>query len=139
MAIWQLHFQLVPIVGNVYDPNTLLSDASTSILTAELPATVSWNEENKLFGDLDTTCVEIAFYHSVIDDISVRLDIRSLSQKQLNAIIEFARFNNLQILYNGKTIPVTTDNVYTMIRQCDALRFLKNPQQFLKELSETNQ
>ena len=139
MAIWQLHFQLIPINGKEYDQNILLSDASTSILTAELPATASWNEEDKLFGDLDTTCVEIAFYHSVIDEISVRLDIRSLSQKQLNAIIEFARFNNLQILYNEKTISATADNVCTMIRQCDALRFLKNPQQFLKELSETNQ
>ena len=122
-----------------YDQNILLSDASTSILTSELPATVSWNEEDKLFGDLDATCVEIVFYHSAIDEISVRLDIRSLFQKQLNAIIEFARFNNLQILYNEKTIPATADNVCTMIRQCDALRFLKNPQQFLKELSETNQ
>lgn len=139
MAIWQLHFQLIPINGEKYDQNILLSDASTSILTSELPATVSWNEEDKLFGDLDATCVEIVFYHSAIDKISVRLDIRSLFQKQLNAIIEFARFNNLQILYNEKTIPATADNVCTMIRQCDALRFLKNPQQFLKELSETNQ
>lgn len=139
MAIWQLHFQLIPTNGEKYDQNILLSDASTSILTSELPATVSWNEEDKLFGDLDATCVEIVFYHSAIDEISVRLDIRSLFQKQLNAIIEFARFNNLQILYNEKTIPATADNVCTMIRQCDALRFLKNPQQFLKELSETNQ
>ncbi|MBQ4274534.1 MAG: hypothetical protein IJB94_06160 [Clostridia bacterium] len=139
MAIWQLHFQLIPINGKKCDQNILLSDASTSILTSELPATVSWNEEDKLFGDLDATCVEIVFYHSAIDEISVRLDIRSLFQKQLNAIIEFARFNNLQILYNEKTIPATADNVCTMIRQCDALRFLKNPQQFLKELSETNQ
>ena len=139
MAIWQLHFQLIPTNGEKYDQNILLSDASTSILTAELPATASWNEEDKLFGDLDATCVEIVFYHSAIDEISVRLDIRSLFQKQLNAIIEFARFNNLQILYNEKTIPATADNVCTMIRQCDALRFLKNPQQFLKELSETNQ
>ena len=139
MAVWQLHFRLIPIDGKKYDQNILLSDASTSILTAELPATASWNEDDKVFGNLDSTCVEIAFYHSVIDEISVRLDIRSLSQKQLNAIIEFARFNNLQILYNEKTIPVTTDHVCTMIRQCDALRFLKNPQQFFKELSETNQ
>ena len=139
MAIWQLHFQLIPTKGEKYDQNIVLSDASTSILTSDLPATVSWNEEDKLFGDLDATCVEIVFYHSAIDEISARLDIRSLFQKQLNAIIEFARFNNLQILYNEKTIPATADNVCTMIRQCDALRFLKNPQQFLKELSETNQ
>ena len=138
MAVWQLHFRLIPINGKKYDQNILLSDASTSILTAELPVTASWNEEDKLFGDLDTTCVEIVFYHSAIDEISVRLDIRSLFQKQLNAIIEFARFNNLQILYNEKTIPATADNVCTMIRQCDALRFLKNPQQFLTELSGTN-
>jgi hypothetical protein len=138
MAVWQLHFRLIPINGKKYDQNILLSDASTSILTAELPVTASWNEEDKLFGDLDITCVEIAFYHSVIDEISVRLDIRSLSEKQLDAIIQFARFNDLQILYNEKAVPVTTDNVYTMIRQCDALRFLKNPKRFLTELSGTN-
>lgn len=139
MAIWQLHFQLVPINGKEYDQNILLSDLSTSILTAELPVTTSWNEEDKLFGNLDSTCVEIAFYHSAIDEISVRLDIRSLSEKQLDAIIRFAHLNDLQILYNEKTIPATADHVYTMIRQCDGLRFLKNPQQFLTELSEANQ
>ncbi len=138
MAIWQLHFQLIPIDGKVYDPNTLLSDASVSILSAELPAKPSWNEEDKLFGDLDATCVEICFYHSVIDEISVRLDIRSLSKKQLDAIIQFALFNDLQIFYNEKTIAATADNVCAMIRQSDALRYLENPQRFLTELSGNN-
>ncbi len=138
MAIWQLHFQLIPIGGTLYDLDALLSDASISILTAELPEAVSWSDEDKLFGDLDATCVEIAFYHSMIDEISVRLDIRSLSKKQLDAITGFALFNNLKILYNEKTIDATADNVCTMIRQSDALRFLENPQHFLTELSETN-
>ena len=134
MAIWQLYFQLIPIDGKVYDPNTLLSDASVSVLAVEFPKAASWCEDDLLFGDLDATCVEIGFHYSAIDEISVRLDIRSLSKKQLDAIIEFARFNNLQILCNEKTMAATTDNVFRMIRQSDALRYLENPQQFLTDL-----
>lgn len=134
MAIWQLHFNLIPMNGKVYDSNTLLSDASASVLAVELPKTESWCEDDILFGDLDSTCVEICFHHSAIDEISVRLDIRSLSKKQLDAIIRFAHLNDLQILHNKKTIPATADNIYTMIRQCDALRFLENPERFLRKL-----
>ncbi len=138
MAIWQLHFQLISADDKSYDTNRLLSDASISILTEEFPVAASWCKEDRLFGNLDATCVEVRFYNSVIDEISVRLDIQNISKKQLDAVIQFAQFNNLQILYNEKTISATTDNVCTMIRESDALRFLENPERFLTELSGNN-
>lgn len=102
MAIWQLNFQLIPMDESDYDEHTLLSNKSTAILSEELPPSVGWCAEDKVFGCLDTTCVEICFIDSSIDEISVRLDISSLRTKPINSIVNFAIANNLQILYNEK-------------------------------------
>lgn len=136
MAIWQLHFQLIPMDGNNYDESTLLSNKSISILSEELPINASWCTEDKLFGCLDTTCVEICFIDSAIDEISVRLDITSLCKSQINSIINFAIANNLQILYNEKKLSVSMDNICCIIRDSDAFHYLNNPKQFLTQISQ---
>ena len=138
MAIWQLNFKLIPMDGSNYDERTLLSNNSTSILSEELPINASWCTEDKLFGCLDTTCVEICFLNSSIDEISVRLDITSLCKSQINSIINFAIANNLQILYDGKKLSVSMDNICSIIYASDAFRYLNNPKQFLLQLSQGN-
>ena len=138
MAIWQLNFKLIPMDGSNYDEHTLLSNNSTSILSKELPANLSWCTEDKLFGCLDTTCVEICFINSSIDEISVRLDISRLCKGQINSIINFAIANNLQILYDQKKLAVSMDNICSMIHNSDAFRYLNNPKQFLLQLSQDN-
>lgn len=136
MAIWQLNFQLIPIDGGHYDEHALLSKNSISILSEELPPNVSWCVEDKLFGCLDTTCVEICFFDSEIDEISVRLDITNLCKKQINSIVNFAIANNLQILYKEKKLEVSMDNICGIIQDSDALRYINNPKQFLTRLSQ---
>jgi len=138
MAIWQLSFQLIPIDGSHYDEHTLLSNKSTAILSEELPPNVGWCTEDKVFGCLDTTCVEICFIDSAIDEISVRLDISSLRTKQINSIVNFAIANHLQILYNEKKLSVSMENICSIIRDSDAFHYLNNPKQFLTQLSQSH-
>lgn len=135
MAIWQLSFKLIPADGHFYEKDILLGDVSTSILSSELPVNQSWCEENKLFGCLDTTCVEICIFNSMIDEISVRMDIRSLSKSQLDCIIKFAQFNNLQISHDEKVLMASIDNVLSMICNSNALRYVEDPRQFFMSLS----
>ena len=137
MAIWQLSFQLIPINTSCDNAHTVLSNDSISMLSADFPVKASWCQEEKLFGSLDSTCVEIFYCDSMIDDISVRLDVSSLSIGQLNAIINFAVTNNLQIKHKNRILAASIENIYCMIRDSDALRYIKDPVRFLKTLSES--
>ena len=139
MAIWQLNFKLIPQNGNQYDDTRILSNQSITILSKALPINKSWCAEDILFGSLDSTCVEICFFDSLIDEISVRLDITNLSKKQIDSLINFAIVNNLQILYNEEKLAVSMDNICTMVKNSDAFCYLNNPKQFLTLLSQIDE
>ena len=99
MSIWQFHFQLIPIREEYFSPSILSDCNSTEILSKEFPREKSWSENWCLFGNIDETCVKIYRKNSVIEDISVRIDMRSITKSQLSCIIEFATVNQLQMLY----------------------------------------
>ena len=76
------------------------------------------------------------YYHNfIIDDISVRIHVGSITKKQICSIIEFANNNHLQIEYNEQYIPISWENIICMIKESRALEFIKDPEKFFDKIS----
>ena len=122
-------------------------------LSKVLPRRKSWSNDIIQFGNLDSTCVEISLYDNDDDEISVRIDLRNCSRKEIESILEFATKNNLVIAVNTRKFdpsrdadrildPIyefyspTKDNIRTIIESSAAFRFCKNPVEFLENLQK---
>lgn len=135
MAIWQLDFNLVPKEKKDFSDEFIIDEASLDILSQTIPKTTSWCDELIMFGNIDDTCVSLYYHNLIIDDISVRIHVGSITKKQICSIIEFANNNHLQIEYNEQYIPISWENIICMIKESRALEFIKDPEKFFDNIS----
>ena len=135
MAIWQTVFYLYCTYGKIRmdDINSIEK------LSSRFPEKTSWSKNIRQFGDLDSTCIEFCYDNietsNEIEEISVRLDLRSLTEEQVKSICSFACDNNLLARSNEDVLEPTVDGLKKIIKQSDACRFIKDPEQFLREIS----
>lgn len=134
MAIWQVAFSLVNEEMNFkyFEPKFL---SSVEKLKETFPEEKSWSESIKQFGSLDSTCIEIGFLDDVVvDNISLRIDLRNISQHQLQALCDFAKYTDLFLQYEDKLYDATIDNFISIFKKSNAYKFLTNPIKYLKQI-----
>jgi hypothetical protein len=153
MAIWQIRFALIPNseeLGYHLNNNMLrkyevnlswngysITNDSIMDLSKVLTPNESWSDDIKLFGSLEHTCVELFYEEDMLDEISIRLDLRNLTLDLLEAIINFIKSNNGLILtHNGSLINPSLNEIIGEIRMSDAYSFLQNPETFLSEIKK---
>jgi hypothetical protein len=117
MAIWQYTVELIPkralpdlgafgfITLDDYDnldywKNFDLQLEYFDLLTSGLKRSKSWSDEIVLFGDNDSTCIQIFLDLDKISGIDVQIDIRTNYSSILNAVIEFCQMKDFVILDN---------------------------------------
>lgn len=159
MAIWQFDFSVVPEsesvlerfsdnnidneLSDIDDPRSwngyCLSQASLDKISEIFQPTKSWSDNIKQFGSLDETCIELLYENDILLEISVRLDLRKLSQDILSAVIDFVRENKALILTRqGVILRPLEEDVIIEIKKSDACSFINNPQEFLSSLNRKN-
>lgn len=134
MAIWQVALYLTS--KKHIDISNPAFESSLKKLEMFFTETKSWCKNIKQYGELDSTCIEIDI--DSCDDISVRIDLRSISKNQLTAILDFALDNDLCIKYNDNIYETCMESFVSIFRESDANKFLLCPEKFLKETSESN-
>lgn len=102
MAIWQTYFSL-----NNDQRQIILHDEqlkSVTELSLLFPEKTSWSKNIRQFGDLDSTCIEFIYENIELSkgicEISVRLDLRSITTEELQTICIFACKNDLLVNIN---------------------------------------
>ena len=136
MATWQVHISFKKAV-----PDQMLSESflnSLQVLSKVLPKEVSWSANTMQYGKIDETCIEIDYEDDFILEIAVRLDLRTLSKKLLQAICDFAISNDLRINSKAGLIVPNLENLLLILQNSPAWRFVKNPMEFLQDISENN-
>ncbi len=136
MAIWQLTFMLIP--ENEDFSQYSLNEKSFSLLSNIFPMRKDTSFYDKFWGDEDSSCVGIFYYNDSIDEINVRIDVRDYTVEQLNAIVNFANANHLQIFYNAKKIITTLENLQMILTESDAYQYNSNPRLFLEKKHKLN-
>lgn len=156
MAIWQFTFAIIPCekemkyhssdkkIINVDDimpwQGYYLKDSSIKELSKELKPSKSWSDDIKLFGDIEKTCIELFYEDAILNEISVRLDLRNLTSEILETVISFIDSNNAVILIgNGLIVKPVVKEIIEEIRKSEAYSFLNNPETFLSQIKENNQ
>jgi len=152
MAIWQVSFfviretklktiDVMNVEANqdallVWD-ETQISIDSLEKISKVLPPTISWSENIKQFGEIESTCVNLFYSNNGTGnvEISCRLDIRSLSESEFLTIIDFINQNNGVILYEYEIYEATVNSLKNIITNSRSFKFCKDPKAFLDSLS----
>jgi hypothetical protein len=157
MATWQAAFRLVPndsskkLEGNVFGDSAAQDDFEVSeswisfnrpadLLTAIkkiLPYCKSWSEDLLIHGFADGDRIEVFLNNGVIDDVSVRIDMRNISRKFLIDIVSLAKKFQLHFLNSeGIIFLPSLVNIEYALRISPAFRFVHDPERFLDNVIE---
>jgi len=147
MAIWQYAFNIIPrdtaIMGNakteredvIFWNGYSVSEDSILKISKSLKPEKSWSDHIKQYGVLDKTCIEFSFEDGVLEEVSVRIDLRNITSELVNEIIDFIRSNDAIILSNeGALFEPSKKEIITMIKSSEACKFVVNPREFLSNL-----
>ena len=154
MAIWQFSFVMVPEekIANILGSNIegsmtkhneelmswkgyCIKEGSLVEISKVLAPTKSWADNIKQYGVIDESCLELYYEEDEVIEISVRLDLRSLSKDILEAIVSFIKVNKGMIsTKNGNLIKPTVDDILSVIKTTDAYRFVKEPEEFVRSI-----
>ncbi len=133
MAIWQVSILLFSENEINYCEDVFLN--ALTDFSKTFPQVDSWSERNLQFGNLDSTCLEIyKADEKIADEVSLRIDLRTLNMFELNEICKFVQNSALSMQYDGIVYKPTMKNLLCIIKNSKACRFAKNPLNFLDEL-----
>lgn len=141
MAIWQFSFYIVPNCKNC-NKDEMFSwigkqvKVDTNVFFKGLfDEKKSWCKDIKLFGNEESTCIEFFIEHGNIEEISCRLDLRTLSRNELEKILEYINSINGKIFYENQIYDADIHEVTKLIKNSVAYKFCKEPRKFFEELS----
>ena len=126
MAIYQVEFNLN---DSSNAQKTILSEESLIKLSSALPMGKSWHNDIVVYGELESTCVCV-WNGSDRVEISCRFDVSSLRDDVINALINFAKANNLTFVYNQEAVDANLDGIKDVLINSPAYKFLENPNVF---------
>ena len=127
MAIYQVEFNLN---DSSNAQKTILSEESLIKLSSDLPMGKSWHNDLVVYGELESTCVCV-WKDSDRVEISCRFDVSSLRDDVINALINFAKANNLTFVYNQEAVDANLDGIKDVLINSPAYKFVKKPLDFL--------
>ena len=139
MALWQFDFYIVPrercvIVENL-ESKDILSWKQNSISLIEidfLEKTPNWTEDIVQYGKADETCIQFLYEDEALEEISCRFDLRSLSKKMLEKILDYIERINGMVFYEGKIYAPEINGIIELMKNSKANKFCKNPINFFK-------
>ena len=142
MALWQFDFLIVPSGrAETMDEDNLISWKGINIsldilnyLNSILERKNSWSQKIQQFGKKDSTSIELYYDNDLIDEISCQLDLRNLSKRLLQDILEFIKQIGGNIYYNKNIYRPDFNTIVNLMKSSDAARFCNDPQKYFKEL-----
>lgn len=136
MAIWQVCFYLVN--DEVKNNNLKYSSLKfLDVLNTTFCKKKSWCKLIEQFGNLDSTCFEFILNgDDVVEEISLRIDLRNITKAQLQIICAFAQKNNLYIEFEGELYDTTINKLITIVCTSNSYKFMQDPKEFLENLGK---
>jgi len=141
MAVWQFDCILIPrrnsneefwendrLSWKGTDQKDKVKEKVGNILTESN----SWSSEVLIFGDIEGTCIKLICEKEDLDEVVLRLDLRSLSKSDLNILLSLLQDIGAMIFYNNRIYEVEEATMIELIANSDAAKFCLNPEMYLK-------
>lgn len=143
MAVWQFDCHIIP-KKNVMKNISLLNDEiliwgkqSLAIEKIDfLKKQQSWSPKITQYGMMDETCIEFFYEKDILIEIYCRLDLRTLTKKMLEKILEYIQSINGMILYENKVYNPNMQELVEVLKKTSTYKFCQSPALFLEELSK---
>lgn len=143
MALWQFDFYIVPrerlvIVEDLGNEDILSwkQDDITSIDIDFLEKETSWTKDIVQYGKADETCIRFLYEDEILEEISCRFDLRSLSKKMLEKILAYIQKIEGMIFYEGKIYYPNIEEIVELMKKSNANKFCQNPGNYFEEFAD---
>lgn len=114
-----------------------ISKTSIKGIVRLIKRTKSWSDDIEQYGRDDCTCVQFFHKNNKLNQISVRLDLRSLTTEILTGITNFIKDNNALILTpKGVLLHPDMSTFISEVKKSDAYAFVRNSYGFLEPLKK---
>lgn len=154
MAAWQVGFAIVPRkawAACVPPPGTPIWDGTAALWAGasakdwaqRLKAVFGesapyWDQAGLMWGDDDRHCLEFSTDDGAVEQLQLRIDLRSTDVAFVERLLTFVRENGLLLLTGeGEAIEPELADVGAAARRSSAARFVKEPIAFLESLTKT--
>lgn len=137
MALWQVSFYLIETEDVDFEDITLWKKQVNveSLNISFLERNLSWNASIIQYGKSDETCIEIMINDNrQIEEISVKLDLRSVTKTLLYDLLDLIGSLGKQLYYNGRIYSADINSLLLIIRTSDAFRFCSSPKEYFEQL-----
>lgn len=141
MALWQFDFYIVPrekcVIVEELENEDILSWKQNGISLIEidfLEKEISWTKDIVQYGKADETCIQFLYEDEVLEEVSCRFDLRSLSKKMLEKILDYVEKIEGMIFYEGKIYAPQIDEIIELMKSSKANKFCQNPMNFFEKL-----
>lgn len=159
MAIWQYDLQLVfkeklvsffnEIPKNIDEDkyesiewfeNISLPPDFDSRVSQILPPSESWSDDIKQYGKDTGDCISLVYENDLIVEILIRIDIRNISLRFIEKLVDLALYCNSFFLTSTFLILAPNiSNILDDINNSASAAFLKDPKKFLNDLTDKEQ
>lgn len=143
MALWQFDFYIIPrkkeVIKDKLSDESILSWKLCNISSVNidfLEKQKSWTEDIIQYGKEDETCIKFLYEEGLVEEIYCRLDLRSLTKKMLEQILDYARKIEGFIFYENKIIPPNIEEIVELMKCSNANRFCQNPMSYFDDVSK---
>lgn len=153
MAVWQYSFFIVPKleVENKYGQIPLAIDSEfhdefvgwQGVSVDQVETILAKNFGNLsptgygplVFGREDGSCVSLLFNGCILENVTVRLDLRQTVADQIKDAIKLCELlDGILVTSDNRTIPCHDEDLIASIKDSSAVKFVKNPQDFFASL-----
>lgn len=144
MALWQFDFYIVPreksVIVEDLENEDILSWKQDDISLIEidfLEKETSWTKDIVQYGKADETCIQFLYEDEVLEEINCRFNLRSLSKKMLEKILDYVEKKEGMIFYEGKIYAPQIDEIIELMKSSKVNKFCQNPINFFEKLSNS--
>lgn len=144
MAIWQFQCNIIPLGHNIDRLNhgemiswKEVSQPSNEIKFLELEK--SWSKDIVQYGKTEETCIEFIYNKGMLEEISCRLDLRSLTKQKLVLLIEYVQKIEAMFLVGDMIYPPKVEVLVEAMKHSKANQYCKAPLDYILAFSETEQ
>lgn len=127
MAIYQCELELVNKHGNTNFENLCFDSIEQTLKRYK-----SWSSNIIQYGRIDDTCVEVFCEQKTIREISIRINLMSITPKELDSIISFMNLNNLHIIKNNNIVTATRKVLTDIMKESMAFKYLSDTNKYLE-------
>lgn len=131
MAIWQFQCNIIPTRINIdrLSRDEMISWKGISKPPHELKfleQEKSWSKDIIQYGKSDETCIEFMYSDNMLDEISCRLDLRSLTKTNLISLIEYVQEIGAIFLVEDRIYLPKIEDVLEILKNSRANQYCKN-------------